>query len=182
MILRNIPTYNECIQILLSKSVPYPVISHLILTTQTAIRITQTLKAKHFLVNCDFVIAGAMLHDLGRCRSHKINHGIIGGQILREMAFPIELIRVVENHLFAGIAAHEAKDLNLPLKDYIPSTIEEKIVAYADNISKQKPNLTTKQVLSRFRRYLPETHPILVRVQDLHYYMETLLNDTERIG
>ena len=182
MILRNIPTYKECIQILFSHSVPYPVISHLILTTQTAIRITKTLKTKNFFINCDFIIAGGMLHDLGRCRSHKINHGIIGGKILREMAFPIELICVVEKHIFAGIAAHETKDLNLPLKDYIPSTIEEKIVAYADNISKQIPNLTIKQVLSRYSRYLPETHPILMRVQDLHNYIETLLNDTERIG
>ena len=177
--MRSIPTYRKCIKILFHHSVPNPVISHLILTTQTAINISQVLKNKGFSINCDLVIAGSMLHDLGRCRSHKINHGVIGGQILREMNFPTELIQVVENHILAGISAQEALDLNLPFKDYIPSTIEEKIVAYADNISKQKPYLTTKQIIDRYTKYLPETHPAITRVIELHSFMESLLNESD---
>lgn len=177
--MQNIPTYKECIEILFSYSVPVPVISHLVLTTQSAIDISRTLKTKGFLLNCDLVIAGSMLHDLGRCRSHNIDHGIIGGQILREMNFPLELISIVENHILAGITAQEALELDLPFKDYIPSTIEEKIVAYADNISKQKPYLTTNQIIQRYYRgwNIPETHPIIVRVKNLHSYIESLLNE-----
>ena len=173
--MQNIPEYLECIQILLDNSVPFPVISHLVLTTQTAMSISSILKDKDFVFNCDLVIAGAMLHDLGRCHSHDIDHGIIGGKMLKKMNFALELVHVVENHLFAGITAQEAKDLNLPFKDYIPKTIEEKIVAYSDNISKERPLLTTKQVLNRLSRYLHKNHPIINRIQVLHNEMELLL-------
>jgi uncharacterized protein len=173
--LHNIPNYTECLHILLENSVPFPVISHLVLTTQTAVRLSSILKDKNIEVNCDLVIAGAMLHDLGRCSSHDIDHGIIGGNMLNKMNFPIELVRVVENHLFAGITAQEAKNLNLPFKDYIPITIEEKIVAYSDNISKKQPLLTTEQVSERLSRYLHENHPIIKRIQVLHNEMDLLL-------
>ncbi len=177
--MQNIPTFDRCIQLLLEYSVPEQIISHLLFTAQTAINIAKQLKKKEYSINCDLILAGALLHDIGRSHSHNIDHGILGGQILKTRGFTAELVSIVEKHIYAGISADEAKDLGLPSKDYLPKTYEEKIVAYADNISKTNELLSLEQVLNRFKRYLPDSHSILVRVRELHNEIETLTRENE---
>ena len=177
--MQNIPTFKNCIQLLFEYSVPDRIISHLLFTTKTAISIAEQLKNKKIPIKCELVLAGALLHDIGRSQSHNIDHGIVGGKILKTHGFPLELVSIVEKHIYAGISAYEAKDLGLPSEDYIPRTYEEKIVAYADNISKTNELLSLEEVLVRFKRYLPDTHSILARVRELHREIETLLQDNE---
>ena len=43
-------------------------------------------------------------------------------------------MNIIERHLGAGIPLEEAAMLGLPPKDYMPITLEEKIVAHADNL------------------------------------------------
>ena len=168
------PDYVKCIQLLLDHSTPPSVISHLILTTQTALKIARILKVQEKTVDCDFILAGALLHDIGRCRSHRLNHGIIGAQILREEGLAEELARIAENHLFGGITKYEARKLGLPFQDYLPVTLEEKIITYADNISKKEPLLSIDEVIERYSQRLNKSHPILKRVRLLHAEVETL--------
>ncbi|MHA2202822.1 MAG: HDIG domain-containing metalloprotein [Candidatus Hodarchaeales archaeon] len=171
------PDYAECVQLLLDYSTPSSVISHLILTTQTALSVARTFKDQKIIIDCDFILAGALLHDIGRCKSHRLNHGIIGAQILREEGLAEELVQIAENHLFGGITKHEAKELGLPFQDYLPVTLEEKIITYADNISKKEPLLSIDEVIERYSKYLKKTHPILKRVRLLHLEVDALLNN-----
>jgi uncharacterized protein len=171
----SIPDYAKCLKLLIHHSTPFNVINHVIFTTQTTLKISKRLKKHNFSINCGIILAGGMLHDLGRSKTHKLDHGIIGAQILRQKGFPDELARIAENHLFAGILAEEAREFGLPSKDYIPSTLEEKIVTYADNISKKGSLLTTKEVIIRFSKYLDLSHPIIIRAQDLHNEIEDLI-------
>ncbi len=173
------PNYIECIQLLVRHSTPPDVITHGIQTAQTALKIAQKIKEQGKQVDCDFILAGALLHDIGRCKSHKIDHGILGGQILREEDFPKELVRIAENHIFAGITKHEAIDLGLPFKNYLPVTLEEKIITYADNVSKKEPLLTINEVIDRYSKYLRRSHPIIKRVRLLHSEIEKLLNNKQ---
>ena len=179
--MQNIPKFRDCVKLLLEYSVPDNVINHLLFTAQTAIDIAENLKYRNIPVNCDLVLAGALLHDIGRSKSHKIDHGIIGGKILKTHEFPIELVSIVEKHIYAGISANEAKDLGLPAKDYLPKTYEEKIVAYSDNISKTNELLSLEQELTRFKRYLPDSHPILLRVRELDTEITSLLTDDGKV-
>ncbi len=171
----SVPDYATCIKLLIHHSTPFNVINHVIFTTQTALKISKRLKKHNFSINCEIILAGGMLHDIGRSKTHQLDHGIIGAQILRQNGFPDELARIAENHLFAGILAEEAREFGLPSKDYIPSTLEEKIITYADNISKKKSVLTTREVINRFSKYLDLSHPIIIRVYELHNEIETLL-------
>jgi len=77
---------------------------------------------------------GALLHDIGRTSTHSINHAIEGVNIAKKYGFDDKILNIIENHIGAGITKNEARTLNLPIKDYIPNTIEEKIVANADNL------------------------------------------------
>jgi uncharacterized protein len=144
--------------------------------------ISRELKARNIPINCTLVLAGTMLHDIGRSRSHGLDHGIIGGKLLKEEGLPEELVSIVETHVFAGISKEETSEFSLPFRDLLPRTLEEKVVAYADNISKENEVLTTDQVIKRYSRYLDEVHPILQRVRALHEEIESLLATSEKRG
>ena len=94
--------------------------------------------------DCAFIEESAMLHDIGivRCDAPGIcchgtepyiRHGIIGAGMLREEGFERHA-RVCERHTGAGITVADIDDRHLPLprRYYLPETIEEQIICYAD--------------------------------------------------
>lgn len=175
-----LPNYLTCIELHLQHHSLPQVIDHVIFTTQTALSIVKELKALFPTINCQLVLAGAMLHDIGRSQSHNIDHGIIGGEIIKQHGFPVELVYIVENHIFAGILKDETYEFSLPAKEYLPSTIEEKIVAYSDNISKNLQILSREEVLNYFSKYLSMNHPVMRRINKLHEEIETYLKISRR--
>lgn len=123
-----IPDERECIELLKRAGCGENVIRHIREVTRLAVKMAERCGA-----DVNLVRAGAMLHDIGRGRTHGIEHGVVGAQMLREWGYPEELARIVERHIGAGIDEEEAEKLGLPRKNYIPETLEEKIVAEADN-------------------------------------------------
>ncbi|MDD1660750.1 MAG: HDIG domain-containing protein [Methanomicrobiales archaeon] len=86
------------------------------------------------IVDRELVRQGAMFHDIGRCRSHTVAHAQEGAAILREMGIPEDVVRVAERHIGAGLTADECSLLGLLPRDCMPQTLEEQIVANADNL------------------------------------------------
>jgi len=80
------------------------------------------------------VTAGAMLHDIGRSKEHTIFHAIAGARIGEGLGLPRELTEIIRKHIGAGLDEEDAAEFGIPKRDYIPRTIEEKIVAHADNL------------------------------------------------
>ena len=91
-----------------------------------------------------FIEEAAMLHDIGivRCNAPGIQcfgtepyicHGRIGAEMLRAEGFPRHA-RVCERHTGAGITRSQiiAQKLPLPQQDFLPETMEEKVICYAD--------------------------------------------------
>ncbi len=124
------PNREECLRILENAGCDQHVIKHILAVTDLALKI-----AAHF-PNADreLIEAGALLHDLGRACTHGIEHGIAGGKLARQLGLPITIVNIIERHLGAGIPEHDAVSLGLPAKDLIPTTLEERIVAHADNL------------------------------------------------
>lgn len=85
-------------------------------------------------IDIDAVFIGGLLHDLGRSKTHGICHAVEGAIIAVENGLDEKIVRIIERHIGAGIPADEALGLGLPEKDFMPLTIEEKIVAHADNL------------------------------------------------
>ena len=87
-------------------------------------------------ISCDIplITAGALLHDIGRSKDHTIMHAIAGAEIAMRIGLPDEITEIIRRHIGAGIDDEEAVRMGMPKGDYIPRTIEEKIVAHADNM------------------------------------------------
>ncbi|MBS7622841.1 HDIG domain-containing protein, partial [Candidatus Bathyarchaeota archaeon] len=110
------------------------IFKHSLVVAKTASRLVEDLLDRGIKVDRGLVWAGALLHDVGRAVTADAKHGAEGARLLREAGFTEELARIVERHVGAGIPIAEAADIGLYPKNYLPETLEEKIVCYADKL------------------------------------------------
>jgi uncharacterized protein (TIGR00295 family) len=85
-------------------------------------------------VNMEATNAGALLHDIGRSQTQLVSHGYVGAELLEKEDVDSVVVEIVRRHVGAGISAEEAVALKFPRGDYIPKTLEEKIVCFADKM------------------------------------------------
>ena len=86
------------------------------------------------LVNMDAAVAGALLHDIGRNKTQTVSHGYVGAGILEKEGVDSVVVEIVRRHVGAGISPEEAAALGFPPGDYIPRTLDQKIVGFADKL------------------------------------------------
>jgi uncharacterized protein (TIGR00295 family) len=80
------------------------------------------------------VVAAALLHDIGRSQTQTVAHGYVGAGILEKEGVDGSVVEIVRRHVGAGISPEEAVALGFPPGDYIPRTLEQKIVCFADKM------------------------------------------------
>ncbi len=87
-------------------------------------------------IQCDkqLVSSGALLHDIGRAVDHSIYHACMGAKITEDLGLSEDITEIVRRHTGAGLDEFDVEEFGLPPADYIPRTIEQKIVAHADNM------------------------------------------------
>ena len=117
---------------------------------QKALRIAR--KHPELRADLKFLEEAAMLHDIGIIKTDAkgiscfgkesyIRHGILGAEMLRAEGFERHA-RVCERHTGTGLTATEIIEQKLPLppRDFLPESIEEQIICYADKFfSKTRP-------------------------------------------
>ena len=118
------------IEILKKEKTPQNVIDHSIAVCKKASEIAQNFPEADF----ELIRKGALLHDIGRSKTHGIKHAVVGVEIAREYGYGEDVLNIIERHIGAGITKDEAKYLGLFEKSYVPQSLEEKIVAHADNL------------------------------------------------
>ncbi len=123
------PSDSECVKILRETGCSKRVIIHC-----CTVKAVAECMAERIDCDRDLVIAGALLHDVGRSVEHSIMHATIGAHIAEERGLPREIVEIIRKHTGAGLDDEDVKEMGLPPGDYMPSTIEEKIVAHSDNM------------------------------------------------
>jgi uncharacterized protein len=127
-------------------------IVHAVLVTNKALTIGRRLKLKPD--DLEFLEEASMLHDLGVCQVEApkmachgklpyIAHGLAGAELLRAAGLPAHAL-VAQRHVGVGLTKAEiiSRGLPLPPQDFIPQTIVEKIITYADSFfSKRETTL-----------------------------------------
>ncbi|NDW10860.1 HDIG domain-containing metalloprotein [Dysgonomonas sp. 520] len=117
-------------------------INHSSDVTQKALAIAKN----HPELNIDtqFVSEAGMLHDVGIFLTHApyiecfgdkpyMCHGILGAELMRNEGYPRHAL-VCERHTGAGLTEDEIveQDLPLPHQDFMPVSIEEQVICFAD--------------------------------------------------
>ena len=131
------------------------VVAHCITVSNVALSVAERLTAP---VDRELVRQGGLFHDIGRSRTHGIEHAVAGAEIAKHLGFSDQLVNIIERHIGAGITAGEAERLGLPRKDYLPLTAEEKIVSYADNLHSGVRVMLFSESLELFRSILGPEH------------------------
>jgi len=143
------------IEVLIHAGCTLEVIAHCRAVSQAAVVIVDRMTMP---VDRELVRQGGLLHDIGRSKTHGIGHAIAGVEVARTLGLSDRIICIIERHIGAGITASEAERLGLPKKDYLPLTMEEKIVSYADNLMSGVKEMPFSEALERFRKILGPGH------------------------
>lgn len=85
-------------------------------------------------IDQELVGRGALFHDLGKAKTHEMEHGKIGAELGKTLGLPKEITDIMEKHIRGGLTEPEARELGLPVKDYTLRRLEERIVIYADRL------------------------------------------------
>ena len=172
-----IPSSRRAIKILKEVGCSSSVIKHCKTVSKLAVKISKELVKKNIPVDIELVRIGGLLHDIGRSKTHDINHALVGSEIARSYEFPEDIVKVIERHTGSGITAEEASQLGLPKRDYIPQTLEEKIVSYTDKLVTRDREMRFSEAFEKFSIDLGAKHPAVSRLRKLHNEIHTMLGD-----
>lgn len=156
-----IPDEQQCIKLLYEEKADERIIDHVTTVYKLAMAIGKYANADMKLIQ-----AGSLLHDIGRTKTNGIEHAVAGADILREKNIDELVVKIVEKHTGAGILPEEAKKLNLPDRNYILETLEEKIVAQADNLVSGKKIITLSDTVNNY--HLKGLDEPAERIKKLH--------------
>lgn len=128
------------------------------------------LARKHPELELDeaFIYEAAMLHDIGifltdapriHCYGSEVYlcHGYLGAELLRSIGLERHA-RVCERHTGTGLTKEviERNGWNLPVKDFVPETLEEQLICFADKFFSKTKFLheprTFEQVVESMRK------------------------------
>ena len=147
-----LPSREQALQLLREHQCAMEVINHCKAVTKLALETANALKERGLKIDSELVEVGALLHDIGRSKTHTVHHAVVGAEIAKSAGLPDSVISIIKRHIGGGITAGEAEKLGWPKDVYVPISLEEKIVSYADKLienAKRAPIEITIEKLSK---------------------------------
>jgi len=144
-----LPTRDEALKMLAGSGADPKVIRHCIAVSELAVKIAKLSKKP---VDVELVEIGGILHDIGRSKTHGITHAVEGAKIAKSLGLPDEIVKIIMKHIGAGLDEAAAEKFKLPKNDYMPKTIEEKIIAHADNLLSGAKRIPVAETVERLVR------------------------------
>jgi uncharacterized protein len=150
---------------------PYPVareilIDHARAVAQMALEVAQ--RVSHMNPDLKLIEEAAILHDIGMfltdmpqlgCQGSEpyISHGVLGRKLLEEEGL-VRHALVCERHVGVGLTVADIRTNGFPIpeREMIPSSIEEKIICFADKFFSKVPGACEKpinEVRAQIARY-----------------------------
>jgi len=159
-------------------------LAHSVKVAEKALEIARRTGAE---VDLELVGRGALFHDLGKAKTHAIEHGRIGAELGRSLGLPTAITAIMEKHIRGGLTPAEAVELGLPVKDYTLDNLEERIIIYADRlvdiitdgIVELKDEMEAESRFEEFLRTIPKygkNAQTLARYLDYHAEIQALIN------
>lgn len=146
-----LPSREQALQLLRENQCSDKVINHCKAVTELALKTAKRLKERGLKIDFAIVEIGALLHDIGRSKTHTVHHAVVGAKIAKSAGLPNSVVSIIKRHVGGGITASEAEKLGWQKDIYFPITLEEKVVSYADKLienGKRAPIEVTVEKLS----------------------------------
>lgn len=167
---------NDCLRMLEEVGCEEDVVSHARTVAKIAVKIAGECRA-----DVDLVRTAALLHDIGRTKTHGPGHGFEGAEILRRFGFPENIVLIVERHVGGGLDSKGAAELGLPERDMIPTTLEEKIVCIADKLVEDGKKVPIDKEIQKLKE--KGLDKAAERLQILYQEVEDIAStDLDRLG
>jgi uncharacterized protein len=135
-----LPSREQALQLLREHQCSVKVINHCEAVAELAVETANSLGERGFKIDFKLVEVGAL----------------VGAEIAKAAGLPDSVVSIIKRHVGGGITAIEAEKLGWPKDVYVPITLEEKVVSYADKLienSKRAPIDLTIEKLSGERKY-----------------------------
>lgn len=174
-----LPTRREALNLLVKAGCSPNVIEHCKQVSAFAVKIANACQKKQSNIDVKLVEISALLHDIGRSKTHSVDHALEGGKIARAFNLPDSVVLIIERHAGGGIPKEEAKKLGWPARDYLPKTLEEKIVCYADKRVEGLRIVPMEKTINAYAVNLGKNHPAIQRIWELHREITALTGDLD---
>lgn len=153
--------------------------THSLIVEEVSLMLVENLTKKYpVVIDIPLVRVGAWVHDVGfyNCFDDKyeqikkyILHSLEGYTLLKSEGMEEKVARFALVHTGVGVNSERAAEAGLPLKrSYVPVTMEEEIVTYADSFHTKAHVrfLRYKEIQRRLLEKRPEDSPILNRFRE----------------
>jgi uncharacterized protein len=169
-----LPSREQAIGLLRKRHCSPKVIRHCELVADLALEIAVKLEKNGLKIDTELVEIGALLHDLGRSKTHGVDHGLVGAELAESAGLPGSVLRLIKRHVGGGITAQEAEAFGWPKDIYMPLTLEEKIVSYADKLIDKSKRVSVDVEINRLQ--MGNKDEAAERVRKLHEEIITLMD------
>jgi uncharacterized protein len=170
-----LPSREQALQLLRENHCPTEVIAHCKAVSKVAVETAKTCRKKGLKVDVDLVEIGALLHDIGRSKTHTVSHVVAGAEIAKNEELPDSVVAIIERHVGGGLTDAEAKKLGWPPSNYMPASLEEKIVSYADKLVETSGRVPIQLTIDKLRK--EKLDAAAERVQKLHDEISKLIGE-----
>jgi len=143
--------------------------THSHLVTEKALKIAQN--HKEYLPDLNFIEEAGMMHDIGIFKTNSpeffcfgehpyLCHGYLGSELLIGEGYTDHAL-VCERHIGVGITTEEivTNKLPLPLRDFMPVSVEEQIICFADKFFSKSGDLMREKTLDEVRKSVQRFGP-----------------------
>lgn len=146
-------SYDDALQLLQSYGHEAPWIRHCVAVSRVAERAAEIVRTRQEL-DARLLTVGALLHDIGRYKTQDpILHGVEGYRLLTGLGHHREAF-ICASHVLCGMPSREAVLCGLPEQDFLPRTVEERLVPLIDGVVElDRPTTMEERCSSISRRY-----------------------------
>jgi len=146
-------SYDDALKLLYSYGKDAAWIRHCLAVSRVAARLGEIMSPK-CTFDKEFLRVGALLHDIGRYKTHDpVLHGVEGYRLLTGLGHHREAF-ICASHVLCGMPGREAVLYGLPEQDFFPATLEQKLVPVIDSLVEfDRPTTLEQRCRSIIKRY-----------------------------
>ncbi len=170
-----LPSREKALNLLFENGCSVKVVNHCKAVTELALETANILKEKGFKVNSKLVEIGALLHDIGRSKTHTVHHAVVGAEMAKAAGLPEPVVSIIERHVGGGITDSEALELGWSKGVYVPVSLEEKVVSYADKLIEKGKRVPIDVTIEKLVRELK--YEAAERVRSIHKEIKGLIGE-----